>query len=143
MQQLTWTGGAIQGSGTVQIATSPVVISGAGLKYFFGRTLTNPGTITWSGIGIYMTSGAVLSNPAGTTLDIQGDIGFVNYNGTLGIVSNAGLLKKSGGTGTSGLFTTLNNSGTVEVDTGTLSVSMGATNTGTFQIGAGATLAIS
>jgi cytoskeletal protein CcmA (bactofilin family) len=127
MQQLNWTGGTIGGTGSLTIASGPIAITSlVGLSQ---RMLTNPGTMTISGSGqIAFTSGAKLINPAGSTIDIQDNNpngnGIFYYNGgAVSTLTNAGLLKKSAGTGTSTMGTlTFTNTGSVEVDAGTLVV---------------------
>jgi hypothetical protein len=109
-----------------------------------GAALTNAGTITqmdgatvtldgsnfyYNGYNSYPT---VLNNAAGAVYDIQGDGGFQwqatgnNGNGSSfsanSTINNNGLFEKTSGTGVSiiGSGVTFNNTGTVEVDGGTL-----------------------
>jgi len=99
--------------------------------------MTNPGTLTFS--RNTLQSRAILNNPAGSTIDVQNNNQFIYYNGGLAMAfNNAGLLKKSAGTGTSSIGITFTNTGSVDIETGILSVppySETATNTLTFVIG--------
>jgi hypothetical protein len=91
----------------------------------------NSGTINQSGSGnvVFYASPsypAVLNNLSGGVYDLQSDSGFVfanqQYYSGGGIINNAGLFRKSGGSGVSivGNELSFNNTGTVEVDSGTL-----------------------
>lgn len=104
---------------------------GSGTKSIQGNaTLTNVGTITQLGsanVGFqgYTYSGvprdAVINNLAGGVYDLQGDGNLLRgAGGYTGIINNAGTFRKSGGTGTSTVGVTFNNTGTVEVDSGVL-----------------------
>jgi hypothetical protein len=103
------------------------------------RTVENNGTVTWTGNGtVSLLNGAVWSNNAGALFGAEG-------NGTLlgGQFNNAGTVRKSGGTGTTNLNITLNNSGTVEALAGTLRIGGGSgtgSSSGTFRAGSGGTI---
>ncbi len=98
-----------------------------------GATLS---TINWTGAGNIAASGMVVSNLAGGMFDIQTDANFKGFSGGTGMAAfyNLGTLRKSGGTGTN-LFDggwNLNNSGLVDVQTGTLLSGGWGTNSGIF-----------
>ncbi|HEY3243814.1 MAG TPA: hypothetical protein VGM03_10725 [Phycisphaerae bacterium] len=140
----SWTGGTMDGGGTT-LLNAGMSISGNATKALFGRTLTNAnnGTITWTGSGILsLASTPVINNQAGCTFDVQTD---ADSNGSLpfGAFNNSGTLRKSAGSGvtTLGGFT-LNNSGSVEVEIGTLQV-QGGTSSGAFVVDPGATFEVS
>jgi hypothetical protein len=129
-----WTGGVIQGSGGL-INVSQALISGSDTKIVAsGSVLTNQGTVLHQGDGntsVRIDYNGLLRNDATGVYDLQGDGGFVrpeiNYSG--GNISprieNNGLLRKSAGTGTSTIDMELRNTGTVEVDSGTLAAAGG------------------
>jgi len=116
-----WAGGGMQDQGrTLNYGT--LVVAG-GNVYLTDRSLVNAGgTITWSGGGNVLCSQAagntnqVIDNQAGGTFDIQNN---AQING-LPTLSNEGLLKKSGAGGTTSLICNVVNTGTIEVDSGTL-----------------------
>ena len=87
--------------------------------------MNNSGTTTWSG-GDIRNSGtaSTLNNLAGGIFDAQGDDAFNVINGSGVVFNNAGLFKKSAGEGRTAFESgwTFNNTGTVEVQTGTLSL---------------------
>jgi len=137
---VVWTGGNVVGSGGLTNQGS-VTISGsngqtigycidAGWGYFAPGTLTNSGTITHAADGVlHMVKDSTLNNLAGSVYDMQGDVqvtglwvgwGWPIYSSG-GTINNAGLFRKSAGTGTATIQDTyFNNTGTVEVDSGTL-----------------------
>ena len=127
---LNWTSGSLS---DLLKATGSSTITGTSAKYLVG-TLTNAGTIAYSGTGtIYGYSAtAAIVNQAGATFDSQADGYLYFYYG--GTFTNAGTLKKSGGTGTTTVGFTFNNTGTVEGDSGTISL------TGSFSNFSGTTL---
>jgi hypothetical protein len=142
----SWTGGTmgVIGGGGTTLLNAGMSISGNATKSLFGRTLTNAnnGTITWMGSGILSVATAVLNNQAGCTFDVQTD---ADSNGGLpfGAFNNSGTLRKSAGSATTALGGfDLNNSGSVEVEIGTLQV-LGGNSSGAFIVDPGATLEFS
>ncbi len=138
-----WTSGNILGNGgltnqgslaiTGNVFTGSNVSQTIGAWYTGGFTapgvLTNAGTITHAaGNLLLMYGGSTLNNLAGAVYDIQGDgygsLGNVISGGgdTPGnTINNAGLFRKSAGSGTAAVVGAFfNNTGTVEVDSGTL-----------------------
>ena len=125
---LNWTGGTI--SGVVQCNGGS--ISGSGQKDLNGGRLVNAGLLAVTTTTLVRTyDGSVISNLVGGTIDLTVDGGttWPGYGGQP-TVYNAGLFRKSGGTGTSALGDLLNSSGMVEVDTGTLSLGNGGVISG-------------
>ena len=142
-----WTGGSIGGS--FYNTSSSFVIKGAGrMSVSYGGVVTNSGTITqeagsslrfndWS---YNYFAGSTLNNLAGATYRLEGDSHILNgvssgaWNSTdgygHGVFNNAGLLVKASGTGESiiGDQQTFNNSGTVEVRSGSLAILGAGTN---------------
>jgi hypothetical protein len=119
---LTWTGGTMSGSGRT-VANGGMAVSGPAGKTLDGRALDNAGTATWTGGDIAMANGAVFNNLPGGTWDAQGDAGFVwNLVGVTPALNNAGTFRKSAGTGTTTVAVTFSNTGTVDVQTGTINL---------------------
>lgn len=131
---MTWSGGTM-GLGVSQVpnlgwAQQTVIygrldITAGGNVNLIDRSLYSfGGTIAWSGAGNILcsqTSGntnqAIVNNG---TLDIQND---AQING-LPLLENTGLLKKSGAGGTTSLNCNVKNTGTIEVDSGTLEMGL-------------------
>lgn len=140
----SWTGGtlssgALLGSGTISIpsgGSASITASGQSLgSGVYGMTFDVAGQATLGGSGAI--SGASYSTqlriePSGT-FDLASTAGFALTNGTP-TINNAGLFRKLAGTGTSSIAWRFNNTGTVEVDSGTLAFPSGGTSSGTFSI---------
>jgi hypothetical protein len=138
-----WTGGTIDVSsggtltnsstGVFNLNAHNIEVNGAG-------TLANQGTINAAGVSnLILSHGSTFSNALGATFDFTGDSS-VSNSGTL---LNAGLLEKTGGTGTSIISSAFdNNGGAITVQTGAVSLKSagGLVNSGTFSVAAGATL---
>jgi hypothetical protein len=142
---LTWTGGTIGGGSTLTIATNGTLILAGenGNEYLVQGILTNAGTIELDSGNLQLhscTGYGELINLPGAVVDLQGDVNIDIYCG--GQLVNEGTLAKTGGTGTSTISPVLDNSGLVDVQTGTVNVNGGDTgnSTGVFQTESGATL---
>ena len=150
---LMLTGGGVGGQLTNQGAMS---ISGTGnptigycTDYNSGAvaqgTVTNAGTITHAaGTTLGIGNGSTINNLAGAVYDIQSNAQISGFSyaswpawpfsaySSGGAINNAGLFIKSG-TGTASVSNTyFNNTGTVEVDGGILSIGMGTSTNGSY-----------
>src|SRR5258705_12546549 len=74
------------------------------------------------------------------TFDIRVDGAFFVGNSGTPLFANAGTLRKIGGTGTTTISTGFNNSSSVQVQSGLLTLSAGGTNSGQFTTVSGTTL---
>ena len=120
---LFWTNGIIQGSGSLSISPGATLISGAApAKTLSQRTINNQGNILLHDQAtVTCGNGATLNNLASGTLDIQTDAALTISNASpMLVINNAGRFVKSAGTQTSLIAANLNNSGTIEVEAGTL-----------------------
>jgi RHS repeat-associated protein len=151
-----WTGGGFAGVGRACSNTGVINLAGSNLKEIFADfVLKDFGTIVETGSGNFGLNGGDNLNtstlqiePGGTFL-MKSDAGIANANDA-NVINNAGIIEKIGGTGTSplGVVGPLNNTGTIEVDSGTLALGptsivqlSGNTLTGgTWVAGAGSTL---
>ena len=83
-----------------------------------------------------LANGATINNSG--ILDFQNDTGIAQDNGSTGSVNNSGTFRKSGGTGTSPVSDVLvNNTGTVQAQSGTLSFSSFTQNSGVTMLNGG------
>jgi hypothetical protein len=123
---MTWAGGTMAGRGSTTIAPSATLtITGSAAKTLDGRALNiSPmATANWLQTGnIALNNGAVLNN-AGTFNDETQQA--ISTAGVLGVINNSGLFRQVSNTGTTTLGTRFNNTGTVDVQTGTLVLSLG------------------
>jgi PEP-CTERM motif len=144
---VTWTGGTISGAGTTTFAND-VTISGANTKAVANaRVLNLEGTTTWSGNtaannnSIQFTNGATINNH-GTFNDANPFASFIEHNvGGPHNFNNLGTYNKLMDTLTTvDLGVVFNNSGTLNIDAGTMRFFSGTQGpTGTVKVASGAT----
>ena len=134
----SWVAGTHTGSGTTQFDAA-LSISGAGTKSITGtRIVVLNDNTTWSGNtgnnnnDISLVSTSTLNN-AGSFSDTN------TFDGTIsgGTFNNSGTFSKQSNTTTT-ISTLFNNTGTVNVNAGTMLMQSGGTSTGAFNIAAGA-----
>ena len=112
--------------------------SGQGAKSLDGITVRNTGDLIYSDgtLEVGGSQAAVINNTG--LFDIQGDLD-INQGGG-GTFVNAGTLQKSDGSGDAVITLPLSNSGTVKVDSGSLTLSGPSTSSGDYNILPGAML---
>ena len=134
--QARWTAGTLEGGWSVA-AGATLNASGAGTKTLNGAAIVNSGLLAWqaSSNNIGFVSNASLTNNG--VLDAQGDAALVFAGGTASTVTNNGVLRKTGGTGSTVLSnsTALSfvNNGTVDVQVGTIQLPGNFGNAGTLK----------
>jgi hypothetical protein len=138
-----WNGAStITGAGSLSIASGGTLnMPGAGTRIVDGITLNNSGTANWSGANnLSIINSGLINNLAGGLFNVTNDqLVYVNCCTAGQAFNNAGTFRKSSATGTtafSGIGFT--NSGTVDVQSGTLNPANG-TSTGAFNAGGGGT----
>lgn len=139
-----WRGGSFSGSGTL-VAAGGMVLSSpetAVSKSLQGKTLVNMQNASWSEDGIVVFSGgAVLSNRVGAVFSCEGN-GSIQSGLGGGRIDNSGSFIKSAGDGQTLIQVPFYNSGTIQVESGTLSLSGGGTNEGIIVTSPGALLTL-
>ena len=115
---LDWQGGVI--SNALILAAGGGQVGGAAMKYLNHASLINYGALTL-GAPLYTGNGSAITNLASGTFDFTTNYG-TSYtsNGLRGVIYNAGLLRKTGGTGTARVDDLFINAGTFETRSGTL-----------------------
>jgi adhesin HecA-like repeat protein len=122
---LNWTTNSISGTGSLNLEGTSTLSAGS----ISGQQVDNTGTATITipaGNSFNFSGGTVWNNDSGSTLDLQGSIG----GNSPSVLNNAGLILVQAGTGTITVSVPVNNSGTIDIESGILSVSGGYTNTG-------------
>jgi hypothetical protein len=146
-------GGSIGGSGggLVQLSSSKFVTTGTAAILDAGTSnalqLANAGTWNVSGVindggrfSLGNNSGVVtLAVASGASFNFTTDDGSIVTGGT-NTLTNAGIIAKTGGTGTSSIGVSFTNSGTVDAASGTLKLAATVAGAGRLQIEAGKTL---
>lgn len=135
----TWSGGTIgaAGSSLVVFANGGLTLNGSA-KYLYA-TLVNNGAGTWSAGAVSFYSTALFSNTPAGTLYLTADGTALSKNSGTPAFANAGILRKTTGTATTTISVPCGNTGSVQVDSGTLALTL-ADSTGSFANLAGATL---
>ena len=112
--------GTIDGSGTLLTSGTSTLIN---LTLGGGANWINSGTVNDTNSYLYLAdaNGAgTLTNQAGASFNITTDAGVQPGNGVEGRFVNAGTLAKTGGTGTTDIYATVTNTGTIVAASGTL-----------------------
>jgi fibronectin-binding autotransporter adhesin len=151
-----WTGGEMNGSGTTTLQGSSNYLDGD--LILDGRTLTNAGSTFispyfsptfYSSTQLYGRNGAIFNNQTQSTVTLQGSTNFINDDGTAPTINNAGMFIAAPQKGSINIAFAMNNTGTVDVQKGTLILQGGVTqlvgNTltgGTWNVRASSTLDI-
>ncbi|MEW6304193.1 MAG: hypothetical protein AB1705_12020 [Verrucomicrobiota bacterium] len=127
---LYWSGGSLNVQGVLGLLSGCTgTISGTGAKGFAFCRLDNQGTLTWTGAGVINFGQGIVTNSG--VFEIQNDSSCVDtFDGAPMVFHNYGTVRKTTATGT----TTFNNTvltnysgGLVEVQTGTVLFTSGAT----------------
>ncbi len=152
---LTWVRGQMQRAGLATgdvNANGPVIFSGD-VQRILGRTFNCNAGVTWTGSGNtyvgHNVDSAIINIPAGTIFEIQGDATFKGAllaNGKTGTINNAGTLRKTIATGVTKIESPVvfNNTGSTDIQTGTLDLTTSATyTTGTFGASGGGAVGFS
>jgi hypothetical protein len=130
---IDWQGGWLGGS--IINETGTIALTGSGMLNLGGNVLiTNTGLIAHGGASNLIFNGAsIIHNATGGVYDIQGDAGFqlyMPYNSNAGHIDNAGVFRKSLGSGTSLVGIPVNNTGIIECTSGTLFLAESGSSTG-------------
>ena len=118
----SWSVGTINNTGGVTL-NGASSLSGVGTgAMLLGGPLINAGALTWGGSGLNLVvSSGTLTNLAAGTITITTDISAGNGGG-LNSFGNAGLWRKTGGTGTTTLSVPFVNTGKLDAQSGTISL---------------------
>jgi RHS repeat-associated protein len=117
-----WTGGTISSNGASGLTNvGTITLSGATTKYLAG-VLNNSGTILHKGGALQIgTLNAGTLNNMGL-FDIQADVSIVQQFVLGNVINNTGVFRKSAGTGATSILAPFNNTGTLEVRSGSATV---------------------
>ncbi|MCB0273611.1 MAG: hypothetical protein KDI06_02285 [Calditrichaeota bacterium] len=151
---LTWTGGDVTGTDTLDIQPGAMLhFSGNVIKDIFNGVIINRGFTLWDGTGggdngrINFRNEAIFINASGALFEVTGNalLDYVQLDQG-GFFRNFGTLTKSGGVGETNIDPTFYNTGTVNVESGWIRFERGdSTNnsTGTFNVDSGTFIELS
>lgn len=139
-RSLLWTGGTASNGTLTLPAGATAELSTASTKSLDAFTLNNQTTLTWRDAGaINLVSNSTINNAGTFEARDDGTIQFVG--GTACTFNNSGTFRKTTGAGTTTLSgMPFNNTGTVEVNSGTLRLANAGISSGPFNLGPNATL---
>ena len=145
---IDWIGDAtLSGAGALTISSGGALnISGSGTRYVDGGTINNNGTINWSGANnISVYDSGVINNLGTGLFSVKNDQQIYQHCCAGGqAFNNVGTFRKSVTTGTTTIQSNgFNNSGTVDIQTGTFNPSSGGTSSSVFQTSAAGTFLFS
>jgi uncharacterized repeat protein (TIGR01451 family) len=138
---IDWSADAtLSGAGTLNVAAGGTLnFSGSGTRYIDGGTLNNSGTVNWSGgnnLSVY-DSGVINNLAGGLFLATNDQIIYFHCCLPGQAFNNAGTFRKTTATNTTTITSNgFNNSGTVDIQSGTLNLTSGGTSTAIFNAGA-------
>ncbi len=135
--QFNWAGGTLMGDPLTLTSNGTLNISGSAGKSLY-NTLTNAGMVTWTGTGaitvannLSSTSGSIWNLP-GALFDIATDENIYCYCSGYEFFNNQGTLEKTSGTGTTTIYIAVTNTGTVQASAGTLNFNDGGSIGGVY-----------
>ncbi len=133
-----WTAGTQSGTGITN--ADDMIIATTANKFLDARTL-NIGVLgTWSGAdNISAGNGAIINNTGTFNASASQSITFSGV-GTAASFNNSGIFNKTGAATTTSIDAIFNDSGSVNINSGTLELKHGGTDTGTFADASGAAL---
>ena len=142
---LNWSAGIMAGTGRTIFGNGATAnFTGTGVKGL-NRTLDNSGTVAYSGTALTFGYGAavsgIINNLGDGVFNVTSNGDFAQSSAAAHAFNNSGILNKSGaGTATEFTGVTFNNSGSVNVNTGTLTLNASGSNGGVIALAAGTTL---
>lgn len=128
-QAMTWSGGTMIGGGRTTIDAPAVLTIGASVS-LQGWTLNNAGTVNWTGATISVNGGEI-HNLAGATFNARDDSAMVTADGSWTFLNDGLFHKTQGSANGQTLFdagSIFTNTGTVQIDAGTLDLAGTFTN---------------
>ena len=146
---MTWLNGKMSGTGSTVIAAVREPATGqpgsSSVWTLDTRTLSNAGTATFGGAAgltqFQQNNGSTFDNLPGATITIATSFEWQNQSNGQNTLNNQGSIVKSGDTSTASIEVPLTNSGTIEVDSGTLGLEGGTFSSGsTFVVKPAATV---
>ena len=132
---LAWTGGQMAGAGTTEV-NGPITLSGPDTKTLNGRTLINNDIAHWTEGDIRGSVTTVITNSADATFNITGGGSFLSSFSSGAEFNNDGIINY--GTDIGNAFAEIeaavNNTGLVNIESGTMQIKLGGTSSGQFTV---------
>jgi hypothetical protein len=125
--KFVWSGGQVEGTGKLIFPVGATVdFVDGGQHSLRDRRIVNRTTVNWPTVnGFLVGFGTVWDNEASGVVDLKQDAQVVFWGGTVPVFNNAGVLRKTGGTGQGYFDFGFRNTGTVRLEKGTLNFRQG------------------
>jgi hypothetical protein len=130
---LQWTGASLySNTGGTLTNSGDLTLTGSHDKYIDGTTLTNTGTIEWTGTGRWLAYDAATINNAGTftAQTAQAALSLFNQAGLPSTFNNTGTVVKAGDNNAANISIAFNNSAAVKAQNGSLNFAGGNSTDG-------------
>jgi hypothetical protein len=132
---MAWSSGTMSGTGRTIIAPGATLTINPTTGPTLSRPLENGGTVIFAGFHGMSVNNAVITNRPGALFNVQNATTISSSGSTR--FDNAGTFRKSVSVGTAALGFPFNNSGTIEIHTGTLNQHGSFLNNGSVALAAG------
>ena len=120
---VNWANGTLNGGGVLTNQSTLNLTTGNNKSILEDTTLNNSGIINIVDTGDLFITQGIVNNQGSGVIDLQANLGSITRSGgTSNILNNVGLLKRTTTAGIARIFVELNNSGTIEVETGELEI---------------------
>lgn len=136
-----WQEGTFTGNGSITLNDTAYFNTG-GTKQLDGWTLSNSGIIFMMS-SVRISNSGLLDNLSGAILEMQNDVQFQHNEPGGGTFSNAGTFRKTAGTNTAQISVDASNTGTIDIQSGTLRFSRSLSCASTSVVQGGGTLRVS
>ncbi|HEU5123205.1 MAG TPA: CARDB domain-containing protein [Verrucomicrobiae bacterium] len=133
---VNWLGGTVNSGSTLSVVPGGTLILSGGTHDFPGTTLNNAGSVLWTGGSLRGGNGTAVNNVGVWTIQGNNSFSGTVFGGSSAF-TNSGVLRKTAVTGTTTFSAVpLHNTGTIDVQSGTLNLNSALTGAGEFS-GAG------
>ncbi len=117
---VNWKGGRLDGGGTLINKSEITMLTVYSISIHDNTKLNNEGNFNIESSTTLSIEDGIFNNQSSGVIDFRVDGSISYYIGSVHILNNMGLLKKSGGTGASTIRSTTTNSGIIDAQSGTL-----------------------
>ena len=143
---VSWTTGALNGSGILTNNSTINLVSASNKSIGSGTTLNNAGTFSILSSGNLYFTNCTFNNQISGILNLMAAAGHISFSSSATeMLNNLGTINRNGESGTAVIYATMNNTGTINVTSGTLDISDALTkfSGGIYNVSAGSTLLLS
>ncbi len=140
---MTWDTGTVSLTGGLEVGVGQTLTVATANQHVLSGPLTNHGTVQWDAGIIYLQGNSAVVNASDGVWDVRDNLTLTSTNCGAPTFTNAGLVRKTAGTAAFRVEScvTMSNTGTLEVQSGTLVMAAtGLSTSGLLKAGAGTTV---